>query len=647
MCGLAGFLELGGNASTGQLQGIAAAMADRLAHRGPDAAGTWVDASAGIALGHRRLAIRDLSAQGGQPMLSACGRYVLVHNGEIYNCDPLRQALEREGACRWRGHSDTEIMLAAISHWGLEAALARLNGMFAFALWDRAKTTLYLVRDRLGEKPLYYGWMGNTLLFASELKALHAHPAWRGEIDRDSVAQLLRLGYIPAPTSIFRGVHKLLPGTLLEISRAADAVPRPYWTLDEVARNGMASPFRGDAGEAAAQLEKLLRQSVRQQMVADVPLGIFLSGGVDSSLVAALAQAEGNAPVRTFSIGFAEAAYDEAHHARQVARHLGSEHAELRVTPEHALALIPDLPDIYDEPFADPAQIPACLLARFARQQVVTCLSGDGGDELFGGYDRYLWGTRAWALGRHLPYSVRKSASGLLAAVPGRLWDALGTVLPPRQRYFLSGARLHKLARILAAEHPDEVYLRLVERWDGVAEMVPGAGEMPLSPASCAWGDETGDMVQRMMLRDSMGFLPDDVLAKVDRATMAVGLESRAPFLDHRIAEFAWHLPLDMKIRQGQNKWLLRQVLYRHVPEKLVERPKMGFAVPLDDWLRGPLREWAEHLLDERSLRQAGLLYPLVVRRKWQEHLSGKRHWQHGLWSVLMLQAWLEKWGKR
>ncbi len=644
MCGLAGFLELGGRSTAERLQALATAMAGRLAHRGPDAAGSWVDASAGIALGHRRLAIRDLSAQGGQPMLSACGRYVLVHNGEIYNCDHLRQTLEQEGVCRWRGHSDTEILLAAISHWGLEAALARLSGMFAFALWDRTKATLYLVRDRLGEKPLYYGWMGNTLLFASELKALHAHPAWHGEIDRDSVVQLLRFGYIPAPGSIFRGVHKLPPGTLLEISGAAHAAPRPYWSLAEAARAGMASPFQGDAGEAAGQLENLLRQSVRQQLVADVPLGIFLSGGVDSSLVAALAQAEGGAPVRTFSIGFAEAAYDEARHARQVARHLGTEHAEMMVTPQHALALIPDLPEIYDEPFADPAQIPACLLARFARQHVVTCLSGDGGDELFGGYDRYLWGARAWALGRRLPDSARRQAASLLAAVPGRLWGALGAVLPPRQRYFLSGARLHKLARILAAEQPDEVYLRLVERWDGAAEMVPGARQLALPGEPHVWGEGTGGMVQRMMLLDGMGFLPGDVMAKVDRATMAVGLESRAPFLDHHLAEFAWRLPLAMKIRQGQNKWLLRQVLYRHVPEKLVDRPKMGFAVPLDAWLRGPLREWAEHLLDERSLRQAGLLDPLRVRQKWQEHLSGKRHWQHGLWSVLMLQAWLEKW---
>lgn len=644
MCGIAGFLELGGNSTAERLQDISAAMAKRLAHRGPDAAGSWVDASAGIALGHRRLAIRDLSSQGGQPMLSACGRYVLVHNGEIYNCDHLRQTLEGEGAWHWSGHSDTEILLAAISHWGLEAALARLSGMFAFALWDREKATLYLVRDRLGEKPLYYGWMGNTLLFASELKALHAHPAWRGEIDRDSVVQLLRFGYIPAPGSIFRGICKLPPGMLLEISRAA-AAPRSYWTLDEVARAGMASPFQGDAGEAAGQLEQLLRQSVRQQMVADVPLGVFLSGGVDSSLVAALAQAEGRAPIRTFSIGFAEAAYDETRHARQVARHLGTEHAEMVVTPQHALALIPDLPEIYDEPFADPAQIPACLLARFARQHVVTCLSGDGGDELFGGYDRYLWGARAWALGRSLPDSVRKHAASLLVAIPGRLWDVLGAALPPRQRYFLSGARLHKLARILAAERPDEVYLRLVERWDSAVEMVPGARQLLLPGEPHAWGDGTGGMVQRMLLLDGMGFLPDDVLAKVDRATMAVGLESRAPFLDHHIAEFAWRLPLAMKICQGHNKWLLRQVLYRHVPEKLVERPKMGFAVPLDDWLRGPLRDWAEHLLDERSLRHGGLLDARLVRRKWQEHLSGKRHWQHGLWSVLMLQAWLEKWG--
>ncbi|MBZ0106534.1 MAG: asparagine synthase (glutamine-hydrolyzing) [Sulfuricella denitrificans] len=645
MCGIAGLLEFHARSHRDELERTVRSMATLLAHRGPDGEGVWSDADCGIALGHRRLSIIDLSGAGAQPMHSACGRYVLVCNGEIYNFSTLRKELELEGQVPvWRGHSDTEVMLAAISCWGVEAALERFSGMFAFALWDREKRSLSLARDRMGEKPVYYGWLGSAFIFGSELKALRAHPAWHGAIDRDSVARLLNYGYIASPHSIFRGIHKLQPGTLLEVRGEVKSSPRPYWTLKQAVQAGANFPFAGDDAAAADQLERLLRDTVRQQMNADVPLGAFLSGGVDSSLVTALMQAESAMPVKTFTIGFSESQYDEAEHARKVAQFLGTDHSELYLSPQQVQAVIPGLPEIYDEPFADPAQIPACLLAQMAQQQVRVALSGDGGDELFGGYDRYLWGERIWAFARHLPAVLKSPAGALLQAVPGRAWDSLGKALSPHQRYFMSSARMQKLARILPAASEEQIYLKLISHWDDASQVVIGAGDaclpMPVDGLP-PW------MVERMMYMDGMTYLPDDVMTKVDRATMSSGLESRAPFLDHGVAGFAWTLPLSMKIRHGRNKWLLRQVLYRHVPEGLVERPKMSLAVPLDSWLRGPLQAWAESLLDAQRLKDEGFFLPGPVRQKWLEHLSGRHDWQHALWPVLMFQAWLEKWGGR
>lgn len=603
-------------------------MAGTLAHRGPDGAGTWLDAGAGIALGHRRLAVLDPSSAGAQPMVSTCGRHVIAFNGEIYNHLDLREALRLDAAApEWRGHSDTETLLAAISRWGLRQTLTRCVGMFAFALWDREEQILSLARDRLGEKPLYYGWSGGAFLFGSELKALRAHPAWHGEIDRQALASLLRLGYIPGPHSIFQGFRKLPPGTLLQVTRSSlSTLPAPqrYWSLREVALGG--ATFPGDEKAAEQQAESLLRQAVRQQMVADVPLGVFLSGGVDSSLVAALMREEGTHPIRTFSIGFREDRYDEARHAREVANYLGTRHTELYVSAELAREAIPGLPRTYDEPFADPSQIPTLLLAQLARPHVTVSLTGDGGDEFFGGYDRYLWGPRIWALFRHLPLALRRSAAALLAAAPTAACSGL------------TAGRLHKLAAILPAADPAALYNALASRWDDAPEVVVGATR-PQEEAGMA---DFKHLAQHMMYLDGMSFLPDDIMVKVDRACMSVGLESRAPFLDHRIAEFAWSLPPSMKIRNGDNKWLLRQILHRHVPRHLVDRPKKGFAVPLGEWLRGPLREWAEALLDERRLRAEGFFHPEPIRRKWLEHVSGRRNWQHALWHVLMFQAWLE-----
>ena len=575
-------------------------------------------------------------------MVSACGRYVIAFNGEIYNHQELRGEL---GELAWRGHSDTETMLAAIAHWGLEAALQRFVGMFAFALWDCRERALHLARDRFGEKPLYYGRMGNAFLFGSELKALQQHPAWRGEIDRNVLALYLRHNHVPAPYSIYKGISKLPPGTLLTLGAETwgEAVPRPYWSLRKIAESGIAQPFAGSEGEAVETLDGLLRSAVRGQMMADVPLGAFLSGGVDSSLVVALMQAQSSRPVKTFTIGFSDAQYNEAEYAKAVARHLGTEHTELYVTPDQAREVIPRLPEIYDEPFADSSQIPTLLVAQLARQHVTVSLSGDGGDELFGGYNRYLWADAIWRKVRWLPKIGRRALGGALTALPPRTWDRLFQAAPSGLRQRTPGDKLHKLAEILAADSPEQVYLNLVSQWKTPAAVALGSREPQTLLIDPAQRSALPEFIQRMMLLDAVSYLPDDILTKVDRAAMAVSLETRTPFLDHRVAEFAWHLPLAMKINHGVGKWPLRQVLYRYVPQNLIERPKMGFAVPVGAWLRGPLINWAEDLLDEARLREEGYFDPAPIRRKWQEHLSGKRNWQDCLWNVLMFQEWLAR----
>lgn len=630
MCGIAGYFseraaEFGG--------GVLVAMGDAIAHRGPDDQGAWFDADGGIGLVHRRLAIVDLSAAGHQPMASQSFRYVIIYNGEIYNHLELRHALEAQGAApAWRGHSDTETLLAGFDVWGIEATLQRAVGMFAFAVWDRSERVLHLARDRMGEKPLYYGWSQGCFLFGSELKALRAHPAFDAYIDRDAVAELLRFQFISAPRSIFSGFHKLPPGTILSLSLGQpDATPRPYWSLSEGARRGVVHPFTGSFDDAVEMLEALLQESVGRQMMADVPVGAFLSGGIDSSLIVALMTAVASQPVKTFSIGFSETEFDEAPFARQVADYLGTDHTEFYVTPGDALAVIPRLPQLYDEPLADVSSIPTLLVSGLARSRVTVSLSGDAGDELFGGYSTYQSAERFLALHNRLPNSVQ---NGLSRMVQG------GAQLASRFNRGAFARRLRLLEAVLSASDHDQLTDRLNGHWHG--ERIPVIASTIGDTRNTIQFDPLRlDPLTRMMARDMTFYLPDDVLAKVDRAAMAVSLETRVPFLDHRIVEFALSLPLDYKIRNGVGKAVLRDLLYRHVPRALVDRPKKGFSVPLAAWLRGPLRDWAEDLLDENKLKSDELFSASAVRTAFDEHLSGRRDRHNDLWPVLMVQQWM------
>ena len=648
MCGITGLLDARSCLTGAALESEVATMAATLHRRGPDDSGLWCDPHSGVGLGHRRLAILDLSARGHQPMCSECGRYVVVFNGEIYNYRDLRTELEEAGgAPSWRSESDTETLLAAIAHWGLLRALERVSGMFAFALWDRHERMLHIARDRLGEKPLYYGWQGDIFLFGSELKALRACSGFRAEIDRQALTLFLRYNYVPAPYSIYRGIHKLLPGTYLTVSRDnRDALPMSYWSAREVAEKGQRYPFAGSEAEAVMELDSLLRRSIAGQMMADVPLGAFLSGGVDSSTVVALMQAQSPRPVKTFTIGFWEKGYNEAEHAKSVAQHLGTDHTEIYVTPQETLAVIPRLPELYDEPFADSSQVPTFLVSKLARQHVTVSLSGDGGDELFGGYNRYLWVANVWRALGWTPRSIRTAMAGTMNVVSPRAWDTmfqrLKWILPAAWQYAEAGDKLRKLAEVLDAENPEEIYRRLVSHWKRPSNLVKEGGEPVTVLTDRSRWPSVPDLEHRMMYLDQVSFLPDDILVKLDRAAMGVSLETRVPFLDHNVVEFAWKMPLSMKIRDGQGKWLLRKVLYKYIPRELIERPKMGFGVPLDTWLRGPLKEWAEALLDEARLRREGYFNPAPIREKWMEHLSGRRNWSSCLWSVLMFQAWYE-----
>lgn len=642
MCGFAG--ALGPPRPVDQARDEALRMARTLAHRGPDDEGAWADPRGEAALAFRRLSILDLTPEGHQPMASADGRYTVVFNGEIYNCDALREEL-RAGGATFRGRSDTEVLLAAVRAWGIEATLPRLWGMFAIALWDGEERALHLVRDRLGKKPLYQGWCGSAFLFGSELKALRAHPAFAGELDPEALAAYLRFSYVPAPRSIYRRVGKVPPGCWLTVrpDRPGETpAPRRFWDPVEVARAGQAAPLVLSDAEAAAELERLLGDAVRLRMVADVPLGAFLSGGIDSSTVVALMRAQGR-PAQTFTIGFTEREYDESRHAAAVARHLGCQHTELVVTPEEARAVIPLLPTLYDEPFADPSQLPTFLVSRLARRSVTVALSGDGADELFGGYNRYVLGTRAWSLLRRVPRPLRAGGGSLLRALPPALWDRLGrgldAVLPAHRRGLVTGNRAHKVGGLLGAAGADALYRRLVSTWPEPERLLAS----PAPPPAAEEVPRSLDPAHRMMLADLLTYLPDDILAKVDRASMGTSLEARAPFLDHRVVEFAWRLPLTQKIRGGTGKWLVRQVLARHVPDALTRRPKQGFALPVDAWLRGPLREWAEELLSEARLRREGLLEPGPIRAALRDHLAGTGNRQYELWTVLMFQAWLEE----
>jgi asparagine synthase (glutamine-hydrolysing) len=647
MCGLTGFCDFTGLAQ--DAENVCKNMASTLVHRGPDDSDIWLDHDAGVALGHRRLSIQDLSVHGHQPMLSGSGRYVVAFNGEIYNFLALKKELEKSGHV-FRGHSDTEVLLAAIETWGVNHTLERCTGMFAFALWDRNDRTLILARDRMGEKPLYYGWQGKTFLFSSELKAMRVHPEWKGDIDRNALTLYMRNNYIPAPWSIHVGIHKLLPGSVVRVPTTTriNELPSPihYWDIRKIAEQGESNPLQISDDEAVSELNQLLRKSIRQQMIADVPLGAFLSGGYDSSTVAALMQAESNRQIKTFSIGFHEEAFNEAQHAKKVASHLGTEHTELYVSPEQAMDVIPRLPQLYDEPFADSSQIPTFLVSEMTQQHVTVSLSGDGGDELFAGYERYPVTNAIWQKVASTPYPLRNLAGRIIKSIsPELLNHSLNWLGPYLEKYGgqgLIGDKLHKGADLLKLTSFDELYINLLSQWRHPTELVIHAHEPRSLLTESSWTSNLNNKTHRMQYMDQISYLPDDILVKVDRAAMGVSLETRVPFLDHHIVEFSWQLPINMKMRNGEGKWIVRKMLDQYIPREIMERPKMGFGVPISHWLRRPLRDWAESLLNERRLRDEGFLDPEVVRVKWEQHLNGSRNWEYLLWDVLTFEAWLE-----
>jgi asparagine synthase (glutamine-hydrolysing) len=637
LCGIAGFLDSSHSATAGEAAARVRKMSDAVAHRGPDDSDVWVDPAAGIALGHRRLSIIDLSPLGRQPMHSADGRYVISYNGEVYNFGELRAELAALGH-RFRGGSDTEVMLAACVQWGPERAVTRFAGMFAIALWDRETATLRLVRDRIGVKPLYWCRRGGVMLFGSELKALMAHPAWRGEIDIEAAAAFMRYSYVPSPATIFRDVHKLAPGTILTFAPAGEPRIAPYWRL----RDALGAAPIEDEHETADRLEAMLRESVRGRMIADVPLGAFLSGGIDSSTVVALMQAQSSRKVRTFSIGFSEPGYDEAAHAKAVAAHLGTDHTELYVTARQAMDVVPNLPKWFDEPFADSSQIPTYLVSAMTREHVTVALSGDGGDELFAGYPRYrivesLWRRLAW-----MPWAVRGTFGAGLARLPEPLLDRAFALLPRRLRPLNAGRKVHRLAMLLSYPAGDPLFAEFTAVWPDEAELVPGSTGAYRLRTEPDLARALPDAISRMQYYDTLAYLPDDIMTKVDRCSMAVALEARAPFVDHRLVEFVWKLPPHFKYDGRQSKRLLRRVLHRHVPPDLVERPKMGFSVPLAEWLRGELRGWAESLLSKPRLAADGIFAADAVRRLWDDHQARRANREHVLWNVLMFQAWKE-----
>lgn len=650
MCGVTGFL--GGSWPDGEVgaRGCVRAMSDAILRRGPDSSGEFVDANSGIALGHRRLAIIDVSPSGHQPMVSASGRYVLVFNGEIYNHLELREDLARSGdRVSYRGHSDTETLTAGFDAWGIRATVERAAGMFAFAVWDRETRTLTLVRDRLGEKPLYYGFQGRgperTFLFGSQLSALRRHPTFDARVSRDALCLYMRQMAVPGSFSIFEGIHKLLPGSILELTPGgAPPSVDTYWSGADMAARGAASPFRGSDLEAVDELEALLRRTVAQQMIADVPLGAFLSGGVDSSTLVALMQSQSSRRVKTFSIGFTNDEYDEARHAKAVASCIGTDHTELYVTPETAIESVASMASIYDEPFADSSQIPTYAVSAMARQHVTVSISGDGGDELFGGYNRHQFVAEFWPFLSRVPLAARKLAAWPFTNVSPRILDRIARFVPGGTDWSMLGDKLRKSAVAATSRDTTELYRRMISTYQSPEAVVLGSHEPTTLLTAPVAALESLTVVERVMALEMLSYLPDDILVKVDRAAMAVSLETRVPYLDHRVAEFAWRLPISSKLRAERGrittKWALRQVLYRYVPESLVERPKMGFAIPIDAWLRGPLREWAEGHLDETSLRREGYFDASLVLEKWREHQRGERNWQNQLWCVLMFQEW-------
>jgi len=648
MCGLTGCWTKKADST---LRASVKAMSQMLYHRGPDDGAVWVDEPEGIGFGHRRLKVIDLSENGAQPMHSACNRYVLVLNGEIYNHHKMRAELEAHGhAPNWRGHSDTEILLAGFVAWGVVATLQRAVGMFSLALWDKKERRLTLGRDRFGEKPLYYGWLGKgnkqTFVFGSELKSLRAFPNFDNPINHDALALYFRFSTIPAPYSIFQDIFKLEPGHVLILQNEGfnhRAIKiEPYWQLIDAVNKG-ASNLIEDEIEAIERLDSVLRDSIEQQSVADVPLGAFLSGGIDSSLITALMQDQSNSPIQTFTVGFDETAFDESPYALAVAKHLRTDHNELRVTSKDALNIIPNLPELYDEPFADSSQIPTYFICKSARQKVTVALSGDAGDELFGGYNRYFWGRRIWNKFAWLPSGSRRVLGRGILSLSVDTWDAMNYILPSHYRVTNLGSKAYKMAyRLEQVENLDDLYRSLVMLWPEGKSIVKHSKKLTTLLDDANIVKNISEAEQRMMFWDSLTYLPDDILTKVDRAAMGVSLETRIPFLDHRVAELAWRMPLHMKLRDGKGKWALRQLLHKHVPSDLIERPKAGFGIPLGQWLRGPLVDWVESLINEERLQSEGYLNSTLIRETWKQHLSNRYDWPHELWSVLMFQAWLD-----
>lgn len=644
MCGIAGFVAFNRDQAEDTMRRVAMAQADAIVHRGPDSGDVFVEPALGVALAHRRLAIIDLSAAGYQPMVSSDGDFVIVYNGEIYNAEQTRQELIERGIS-FRGHSDTEVLLEACVAFGVEQAIKRFIGMFAFAILDKKNQRLTMVRDRLGIKPLFYSFAGNHFLFGSELKALVAHPQCPKDIDHDGVAAYFRYQYIPTPHSIYQGVKKLPQGQLLEIDLTkpdARPAPRPFWSFDEVAHRGLANQTTGSDDSVVDEFDSLLVDAVKRRMIADVPLGVFLSGGVDSSTVVALMQEASSKPIRTFSIGFDESQYNEAVYAAEIAKHLGTDHTELYVSPQQALDVIPNLTDMYDEPYADSSQIPTFLVSEMTRKHVTVALSGDGGDELFAGYNRYQTAEQiAGRLGM-IPMPLRKALSAIWQSVPRGAWDNIFKVVPKKHRPMYAGDKVHKFAEAFTYDE-DDFYKRLISIWNHPSDIAARGNEANTLLTNSSLSSTMPSLLDRMQYWDTMMYMPDDILTKVDRASMAVSLEVRVPIIDHRVVEFAWTLPRKFKVRDGMSKWILRQVLYRRVPKELIERPKMGFAVPIDQWFRGPLKAWAGDLLSPDSIKRYGIVNPAPVERIWAEHLSGNRNWAALLWNVIMLQSWCQK----
>ena len=655
MCGFCGFWE-GGRADRSNYD-IGLRMADAIASRGPDSSGAITLDQDRLVLAHRRLSIIDTSDAGLQPMVSASGRFTIVYNGEIYNHQALRMALSEEGtAPDWHGHSDTETVLACFESLGVEATLSRLEGMFAFAVWDRDLACLTLARDRMGEKPLYYGTIDGVFLFGSELKAFERHPRFDANVDRDSLTAFIQRSYVPGPSSIYKDISKLQPGHVIKVTWMNSDNPQPrifnstFWSLKDAIERGQAAPYLGGRTDAARDLDALLTEVISSQMIADVPLGSFLSGGIDSSLVTAIMQKVGGKPVKTFSIGFDDPQFDESASARSVAEHIGTDHVELIVTPDHLMNIVPRLPDIYCEPFADSSQMPTFLVSELARQQVTVALTGDGADEIFGGYNRYLAAGKIWKHTSKVPAPIRRALGHYALAVSKGNWDrlfnSLSPVLPSRLNVRMPGEKIHKIGRLLKQRTRQKYYESLISMVDNSKALVIG-GEMPITIVNDAAAQpETDSFEHWMMAVDALTYLPDDICAKVDRASMANSLETRAPFLDRRIVEFAWRLPLDYKITDGRSKQILRDVLSNYVPRSLFERPKMGFGVPIGHWLRGPMRDWAEDLLSEERLREDGFFDSDAIRAAWAAHLAGQGSNEYMLWNVLVFNAWLDRWQK-